>query len=69
MPALESTTAVPTPPWESLAAKVPVQSLYNLLVIYLFLPLPRKDVAVAFGMTASAICVALFLGIEIDAVS
>ena len=52
-------------PSRALTAKVPVQSLYNHLVIYLFLPIPRKDVAVAFGLTTSFICMALFLIIEL----
>ena len=44
--------------------KVPLLSLYNHLVIYLFLPIAKKSVAVAFGCVTSLICIGLFLGIE-----
>lgn len=47
-------------------SKTPLLSLYNHLVIYLFLPISRKDVTVAFGVLTSLVCVFLFLGIEIS---
>lgn len=47
---------------------VPLLSLYNHLVIYLFLPIARKDVALALGSTASLVCMSLFLGIELSQV-
>ena len=53
----------------ALAARVPIQSLYNHLIIYLFLPIPRKWVAVAFGLTTSLVCILLFRIIELVAVS
>jgi hypothetical protein len=34
-------------------------------VIYLFLPITRKDVTVMFGTAASLTCIALFLGKEL----
>ncbi len=49
--------------------KVPLLSLYNHLVIYLFLPIAKKTVAVAFGFLTSLVCVGLFLGIELTQVN
>ena len=43
---------------------VPVMSLYNLMVIYLFLPIPRKDVALGAGLTVSAICLVMYAALS-----
>ena len=43
---------------------VPVMSLYNLMVIYLFLPIPRKDVALAAGLAVSAICLVMYAALS-----
>ena len=43
---------------------VPVMSLYNLMVIYLFLPIPRKDVALAAGLAVSAICLIMYAALS-----
>ena len=48
---------------------VPVMSLYNLMVIYLFLPIPRKDVALAAGLAVSAICLAMYAALSAAEVS
>ena len=39
-------------------------SLYNMMVIYLFLPIPRKDVALAAGLTVSAICLVMYAALS-----
>ncbi len=51
-----------------LKSRVPVLSLYNLMVIYLFLPIPRKDVACMIGIGTSLICIALVMGVELATV-
>ena len=43
---------------------VPVMSLYNMMVIYLFLPIPRKDVALGAGLTVSAICLVMYAALS-----
>lgn len=62
-----TTTAAPGVT-HSLTAKIPVLSLYNILIIYLFLPIPRKDVTFASGMTVSLICMIEFFAIEFSVV-
>ncbi|TRY75805.1 hypothetical protein TCAL_07001 [Tigriopus californicus] len=52
-------------PEKALTAKIPIISLYNILAIYLFLPIPKKVVALAFGIGVSVICIVLFLSIEL----
>ena len=37
--------------------QLPVSSLFNLINVYLFLPISRKDVAVCIGMTISVITI------------
>ena len=44
---------------------VPVMSLYNLMVIYLFLPIPRKDVALGAGLAVSAICLIMYAALSV----
>ena len=39
-------------------------SLYNLMVIYLFLPIPRKDVALGAGLAVSAICLIMYAALS-----
>ena len=41
------------------ASKVPVGSLYTIMVIYMFLPIARKDIAVSFGLFVSVVSVTL----------
>ena len=48
---------------------VPFLSIYNHLIIYLFLPIHRQLVAFAFGSLATLISLSLFLGIELSQVS
>ena len=45
---------------------VPVLSLYNHLVIYLFLPIAKKSVAFIFGAVCSLICMILFVSVELS---
>ena len=45
---------------------VPVLSLYNHLVIYLFLPIAKKSVAFIFGAVCSLICMILFESVELS---
>ena len=52
--------------YENFASTVPLLSLYNHLVIYLFLPIAKKTVALAFGCASSLVCLGLFLGIELS---
>ncbi len=47
---------------------VPVLSLYNHLVIYLFLPIAKKSVALVFGAVCSLICMILFVAVELSLV-
>ena len=47
---------------------VPVLSLYNHLVIYLFLPIAKKSVALMFGAFCSLICMTLFVATELSLV-
>ena len=47
---------------------VPLFSLYNHLLIYMFLPIAKKRVAVAFGSISSLVCIGLYLGIELTQV-
>ena len=37
--------------------QLPVASLFNLIYVYLFLPISRKDVAVCIGMAISVITI------------
>lgn len=54
--------------YENFTSTVPMLSLYNHLVIYLFLPIAKKTVALAFGCASSLVCLGLFLGIELSQV-
>ena len=40
---------------------VPIISIYNHLVVYFFLPIPKKKIAMALGGTTSLICITLFV--------
>ena len=44
-------------------------SLYCHLIIYLFLPISRKAVALATGVAVSTICLVMFVAIELTYVS
>merc|ERR1712029_31734 len=44
---------------------VPLMSLYCHLIIYLFLPISRKSVALGTGLAVSAICLVMFIVIEL----
>ena len=46
------------------ATSVPILSIYNHLIIYLFLPIHRQLVAVALGSLATLISLSLFVAIE-----
>ena len=50
-PDLAATTSTPY--------HLPVSSLLNLVYVYLFLPIPRKDVALCLGATVSVIAISL----------
>ena len=43
----------------SMPYHLPVSSLLNLVYVYLFLPIPRKDVALCLGATVSVIAISL----------
>ena len=43
----------------SLPYHLPVSSLLNIVYVYLFLPVPRKDVALCLGTTVSVIAISL----------
>ena len=43
----------------SMPYHLPVSSLLNLVYVYLFLPIPRKDVALCLGFTVSVIAISL----------
>lgn len=65
-----STTLAPVSPAGDIGeglptARIPVLSLYNHLVIYIFLPLPRKDVAVLMGLCSSFSCLATCITIDV----
>ena len=49
---------------EDASAKVPVLSLYNHLIIYLFLPIPKKGVALIFGFGCTLVCMVLYAVFE-----
>ena len=49
----------------SFKTAVPVLSLYNHLVIYLFLPIAKKSVALVFGLVNSLVCMTLFVAVEL----
>ncbi len=49
---------------EPVTTRVPVLSLYNVLVIYLFLPIARREVALAMGLACTLVCMLLFIVIE-----
>ena len=51
----------------SSTASVPLFSLYNHMVIYFFLPIARKSVALVFGLATSCVCLALYISIEVSA--
>ena len=53
----------------SFKTAVPVLSLYNHLVIYLFLPIAKKSVALVFGLINSLVCMTLFVAVELSYVS
>ena len=46
-------------------SQVPLMSLYCHLIIYLFLPISRKTVALGTGLAVSTICLAMFIVIEL----
>ena len=50
-------------------AGVPFLSIYNHLIIYLFLPIHRQLVAFVFGMFATLISILVFATIELNLVS
>ena len=51
------------------ASRVPLMSLYTNIIIYLFLPIARKDVAAFLSLSVSLICLVMFVGIEVKLVS
>ena len=51
----------------SSTASVPLFSLYNHMVIYFFLPIARKSVALVFGLATSCVCLSLYISIEVSA--
>ena len=53
----------------TLGSRIPLQSLYCHLIIYLFLPMSRKYVSLASGLAVSTICLILFIAIEVHIVS
>merc|ERR1719264_2457965 len=58
-PFTTSTTNPDLAATSSMPYHLPVSSLLNLVYVYLFLPIPRKDVALCLGATVSVIAISL----------